>query len=135
MKVQELMERVGSTQTGRIIAYIKDGLEEINMISETHVDTVTIDITQDQRFYKFPDDMVKIYLGQFDVYCPLHTDKSIYPNFYHTAYVGECMDTVVDILLMDKYSHFVKYAEYGNPKYKSLVLHQLHKAIQYQLIE
>ena len=82
-----------------------------------------------------PDDMVKIYLGQFDVYCPLHTDKSIYPNFYHTAYVGECMDTVVNVLLMDKYSHFVKYAEYGNPKYKALVLRQLHKAIQYQLIE
>ena len=33
MKVQELMERVGTTETGRAIAYIKDGLEEINMIA------------------------------------------------------------------------------------------------------
>ena len=60
MKVQELMERVGSTQTGRIIAYIKDGMEELNTISETHIDTVTIDLTEDQRFYQFPNDMVKI---------------------------------------------------------------------------
>ena len=35
MKVKELIERVGSEEiaTGRAIAYIKDGLEEINTIS------------------------------------------------------------------------------------------------------
>ena len=33
MKVKELMERVGVSQTGRAIAYIKDGLEEMNMIA------------------------------------------------------------------------------------------------------
>ena len=43
MKVQELMERVGTTETGRAIAYIKDGLEEINMIAETHVNREKID--------------------------------------------------------------------------------------------
>lgn len=37
MKVQELMERVGINQTGRAIAYIKDGLEEMNLISETNI--------------------------------------------------------------------------------------------------
>jgi hypothetical protein len=37
VKVQELMERVGINQTGRAIAYIKDGLEEMNLISETNI--------------------------------------------------------------------------------------------------
>ena len=65
MKVQELMERVGVTQTGRAIAYIKDGLEEINMLAETHITTARIDIVKDQRFYDLPKDMVKM----LDVRC------------------------------------------------------------------
>jgi len=60
MKVQEIMERVGVTDTGRALAYIKDGLEELNMLSETHVTTERINITKDQRFYNFPKDMVKV---------------------------------------------------------------------------
>ena len=60
MKVQEIMERVGVTDTGRAVAYIKDALEEMNMISETHVTTERIDITKDQRFYSFPTDTVKV---------------------------------------------------------------------------
>ena len=60
MKVKELMERVGITQTGRAIAYIKDGLDEMNMLAETHVTTERIDITADQRFYDLPNDMIKV---------------------------------------------------------------------------
>ena len=60
MKVQEVMERAGITDTGRAIAYIKDGLEELNMISETHVTTERINIVKDQRFYDFPKDMIKV---------------------------------------------------------------------------
>ena len=62
MKVKELMERVGAVDlpTGRAIAYIKDGLEEINVISETHVETERIDITSGQRFYRFPNEMIKL---------------------------------------------------------------------------
>ena len=60
MKVQELMERCGMTETGRAIAYIKDGLEEINTISETHVKTQRLDITTDQRFYELPMDVIKV---------------------------------------------------------------------------
>ena len=60
MKVLEVMERAGVTDTGRALAYIKDGLEELNMISETHVTTERIDITADQRFYNFPKDMIKV---------------------------------------------------------------------------
>ena len=59
------MERVGIAQTGRAIAYIKDGLEEINMISETHITTARLDISEDQRFYDFPNDMIKL----MDVRC------------------------------------------------------------------
>ena len=60
MKVQELMERVGMNQTGRAIAYIKDSLEEINMISETNITTERFDITKDQRYYNIPKDAIKI---------------------------------------------------------------------------
>ena len=59
MKVKELMERVGTKQTGRAIAYIKDGMEEINMLSETHVTTERIDITLGQRFYEIPMESIK----------------------------------------------------------------------------
>jgi len=65
MTVQQLMERVGITETGRALAYIKDGLEEMNMSSETHITTERIDITKDQRFYELPNDLIKI----LDVRC------------------------------------------------------------------
>ena len=65
MKVQELMERIGATQTGRTIAYIKDGLEEINMIAETHVRRLKVNLTEDKRFYSLPNDMVKVIDVQF----------------------------------------------------------------------
>ena len=60
MKVKEIMERVGTTQTGLVVAYIKDALDEINMAAETHVNVQRIDINENQRFYNFPNDMVKV---------------------------------------------------------------------------
>tara|TARA_R100000781_G_C4075806_1_gene126044 strand:+ start:752 stop:1033 length:282 start_codon:yes stop_codon:yes gene_type:complete len=60
MKVQQLMERVNNFETGKIIAYIKDGLEDLNMNFETHIMTEKIDITQNQRFYDIPDNVIKI---------------------------------------------------------------------------
>ena len=54
------MERVGITQTGRALAYIKDGLEDLNMNFETHVTTEKIDITENQRFYDVPNEVIKI---------------------------------------------------------------------------
>ena len=54
------MERAGTNETGRALAYIKDGLAEINTIHETHVTNEKIDITKDQRFYEFPNDMIKV---------------------------------------------------------------------------
>ena len=71
MKVQELMERAGITETGRAIAYIKDGLEEMNMIAETHVDRRKINLNENQRFYSMPNDMVKI----LDIQCKNHRNS------------------------------------------------------------
>ena len=68
MTVNELMERVGMTETGRALAYIKDGLDEMNMRAETHVNVERIDITADQRYYTMPADAIKI----IDIRCKHH---------------------------------------------------------------
>ena len=60
------------TQTGRALAYIKDGLDEMNMISETHVTTERFDITKDQRFYDLPNDSIKI----IDIRCKNQNNTS-----------------------------------------------------------
>ena len=60
MKIKELMERIGITDTGRTVAYVKDGLEEINMLTEVHTKVETFDLTKDQRFYTLPNEMVKM---------------------------------------------------------------------------
>mgnify|MGYP003143430234 CR=1 FL=1 len=60
MKVKEIMERVGITETGRATAYIKDALEEINSICETHLNTQQINIETNKRFYDLPFDALQI---------------------------------------------------------------------------
>ena len=60
MTVQELMERIGLNQTGRAVAYIKDGLEEIQMLTEVHTRLERFDITENKRFYTLPNEMVKM---------------------------------------------------------------------------
>ena len=62
------MERTGLSETGRTVAYIKDGLREMNMMSETHINTERIDITANQRYYDLPLDLVKI----TDIRCKNH---------------------------------------------------------------
>ena len=42
------------------IAYVKDGLEELNMLTETHTRLERFDITQNQRFYNLPNEMIKM---------------------------------------------------------------------------
>ena len=72
LKVNELMERVGMAETGRALAYIKDGLDEMNMIAETHVNVERIDITADQRYYTMPADAIKI----IDIRCKHHENTN-----------------------------------------------------------
>jgi len=72
MTVQELMERSGMEETGRALAYIKDALDEMNIISETHTRTVRIDIVSGKRFYHLPNDMLQI----LDIRCKNHNNGS-----------------------------------------------------------
>ena len=60
MKIIDIMERLGINQTGRAIAYIKDALDEMNLLSETHTKTIRIDIEANKRFYDIPNEAVKI---------------------------------------------------------------------------
>jgi len=60
MNVKKVMERVGLTETGRAIAYIEDALEEINVLTETHINTERFDITKDKRLYEIPSEVIKI---------------------------------------------------------------------------
>jgi len=89
MKVQELMERVGSTNTGLMLAYIKDGLEEMNIDSETIIESVKLDIVKDQRNYDLPSDSVQItgiraknHLNSNDDYAPV-------PRLIGKVFIGD----------------------------------------------
>ena len=84
------MERVGMAETGRALAYIKDALAEMNILSETHITTERIDITEDQRFYNIPNDCVKI----LDIRCKHHNNedekyRSIPRSIYEPSIVDE----------------------------------------------
>ena len=88
MTVKELMERAGTTETGRAVAYIKDALDEMNILAETHINTERIDLTKDQRFYEIPQDCVKI----LDIRCKHHDNdndkyRSIPRSIYEPAIV------------------------------------------------
>ena len=90
MKVKEIMERAGTNQTGRAIAYIKDALDEMNILSETHVITARIDINANQRFYNIPNDCLKI----LDIRCKHHNNendkyRSIPRSIYEPLVVDE----------------------------------------------
>ena len=90
MTVKEIMERAGTTETGRAVAYIKDALAEMNILSETHIATERIDITKDQRFYAIPQDCVKI----LDIRCKHHNNddnkyRSIPRSIYEPTIVDE----------------------------------------------
>ena len=84
------MERAGTTQTGLAVAYIKDALDEMNILSETHVTTQRIDINENQRFYAVPNDCLKI----LDIRCKSHNNenskyRSIPRSIYEPAIVDE----------------------------------------------
>mgnify|MGYP003153079462 FL=1 len=71
MKVREIIERLGAKiPTGQAVAYIKDALDEINTIAETHIRTTRIDLNKDQRFYKLPEQAIKV----LDIRCKNHNN-------------------------------------------------------------
>ena len=90
MTVNEIMERAGINQTGRAVAYIKDALDEINMLSETHITTQRMDINENQRFYSIPNDCLKV----LDIRCKNHNNenskyRSIPRSIYEPTIVDE----------------------------------------------
>ena len=90
MKVKEIMERVGMNQTGRAVAYIMDALDEMIIISETHITTTRMDINANQRFYNIPNDCLKI----LDIRCKHHNNtdskyRSIPRSIYEPKIVDE----------------------------------------------
>ena len=90
MKVQEIMERAGFRETGRAVAYIKDALEELNIISETHTRRVRIDLVEDQRFYHLPNDMLQI----IDIRCKDHDNEdSAYRSIPRSIHEPAIKDT------------------------------------------
>ena len=92
MKVKELMERAGveTLPAGRAIAYIKDGLEEINIISETHVTTQRISLKKDKRFYDLSNDMIKV----LSVRCKNHLNsKNEYRSIPRLIYEPKIKDS------------------------------------------
>lgn len=83
MTVKELMERVGVTDTGKAIAYVKDALEEINSIAETHIDVARFDIIKDKRFYDLPNEAIQIK----EIRCKNHrTSKNEYRTIPRSIY-------------------------------------------------
>jgi len=90
MTVKEIMERAGTTSTGRALAYIKDALDEMAISSETHVKVDYISIAKDKRFYDLPSDLVKL----IDVRCKHHNNndnkyRSIPRSIYEPALVDQ----------------------------------------------
>ena len=90
MTFQEIIERAGTNDIGFAIAYIKDALDEMNIIAETHITTQRIDINKDQRFYEIPNDCLKI----LDIRCKHqnNTDnkyRSIPRSIYEPTIVDE----------------------------------------------
>ena len=89
MTVEGIMERVGIKETRRAIAYIKDALEEINMISETHIRRERIDITQNQRFYQIPNEAIRL----LDIRCKNHNNvDNVYKAIPRMIYKPETTD-------------------------------------------
>ena len=83
MTVLELMERVGVQDTGKAIAYLKDALEEINTIAETHIKTARIDITKNKRFYDLPNEVLQVK----EIRCKNHLNsKDEYRSIPRTIY-------------------------------------------------
>ncbi len=56
MTVKEVMERVPTTNSGYAMAYINDGLKEIQTMIEDNMVVGTLDLVKNQRYYGFPDD-------------------------------------------------------------------------------
>ena len=60
MTIKEFMERLGRTDRSKVMSQIKDGIEEMNLVSEVNIKRSRIDIVKDQRYYLIPPDCGRI---------------------------------------------------------------------------
>tara|TARA_R110002096_G_scaffold199855_1_gene383733 strand:+ start:1708 stop:1989 length:282 start_codon:yes stop_codon:yes gene_type:complete len=60
MTLKEFMERLGRTDQTKLISQLKDGIEEMNMVSEINIKRIRLDITANQRYYTLPGDCTRI---------------------------------------------------------------------------
>ena len=60
MTVLEIMERVGSTSTHRAIAYIKDGLLELQSAIPDKLERKKYSVVADTRYYALPSNMIDL---------------------------------------------------------------------------
>ena len=60
MTVQEIMERVGSKDTTRVIAYIKDAINVIQSNYDENVGTWKTNIVDGTRDYPLPANLIRI---------------------------------------------------------------------------
>lgn len=90
MKVNEIMEKCALNHTGRAVAYIKDALNEMNYLTETHIKTTRIDIESGKRFYNLPNDAVKV----TDIRCKNHNNNdNSYQSIPRSIYQPETEDS------------------------------------------
>ena len=89
MKVQELMERLGSTNTGLMLSYIKDGIEEMNIDSETSIESAKIDIVKDQRSYELPSDALQITSVRAKNHLNANDDYTPVPRMIGKVFIGD----------------------------------------------
>ena len=54
MTLKEFMERLGRTDQTKLVSQMKDGIEEMNMVSEINIVRTNINIVKDQRYYNLP---------------------------------------------------------------------------------
>lgn len=60
MTIQEIMERAGTTNTNLVIAWIKDAIHLIQSNQNDNVATWKTNITDGQREYPFPANLIKL---------------------------------------------------------------------------
>ena len=60
MTLTQLMERLGTRDSGRVVRYLEEALEYLNMNYETNIKLLDLNLTKDKRFYELPRDMVKV---------------------------------------------------------------------------
>ena len=98
------MERVGMTQTGRALAYIKDALDEMGIVAETDIRTSRQDIIKGKRFYNLPSECLKL----LDVRCKDHNNAdSKWRSIPRSIYEPEIVDEATPVLSTSQTSfHF-----------------------------